>query len=186
MSTAHISSYPLRTDYQPGEQPSASDINAAHDLLSSLVSFSEFVIFKHTANGKGIECSIDEQALVAAILKSIQINTSSSSAAPQTELRLESGDLQVRTRTRTVSINTDGKLTLTNGTWSDWTTILKLKYQNTVTVVTDIVVDAATNTIKKKTAPLSLAFESNELKLELGGESTTTVHTGATCDEGGS
>lgn len=65
MTTAvSTSTINLRTDYQAGEQPSAADLNRAHALLATLYSFGQFLTFRHLPNGRGIECSLDEAALL--------------------------------------------------------------------------------------------------------------------------
>lgn len=57
----------LRTNYEPGEQASANDINRANALLKKLVSNSDILRFKHLADGSGIECTVETAELRAFI-----------------------------------------------------------------------------------------------------------------------
>jgi len=48
----------LRTDYDEGEQASASDMNAANGLLKKLVSNNDLLNFRHLESADGIECTL--------------------------------------------------------------------------------------------------------------------------------
>ena len=62
-ATVSKSTAQLRTDYKAGDMPSAADINRANRFLRTLISNTSIVIFRHSENGEGIVCDIDEDEL---------------------------------------------------------------------------------------------------------------------------